>query len=89
MKAPVFAYLTDKTGTIYETLHIIAKNPKKDVEAMNGTCKAYTDGKKWWTLERPIAISKSDQEYLDQEEGLMMARIDDGQLDEDMDGCAS
>lgn len=82
MKAPVFAYLTDKTGTIYETLQIIAKNPKKDVEAMNGTCKVYTDGKKWWTLERP----NDPEQFAD---GLMAARLDDGKLDEDMGSCAS
>jgi hypothetical protein len=53
MKAPIPAYLTDKTGRIIETLMIYAKVPKKDVAAMNGTCKAYTNGEKWWTLERP------------------------------------
>jgi hypothetical protein len=44
------AYLTDKAGKIHETLPIYAKNPKKDVAAMNGTCKSYTDGKLFWTL---------------------------------------
>ena len=39
------AFLVDATGKVYETLPIIAKNPKKDVEAMNGTCGSYTEGR--------------------------------------------
>jgi hypothetical protein len=53
MKPPVLAYLTDKTGRVYETLPIYARKPKQDVEAMNGTAKAYTDGKLFWTLTNP------------------------------------
>lgn len=53
IKQQILAYLVDKDGKVIETLPIIAKNPKKDVEAMNGTCRAYTDGKLRWTLEQP------------------------------------
>jgi len=48
----IFAYLTDGEE-IFETLQIIAKNPKDDVAAMNKTCKAATDGNLWWTLSNP------------------------------------
>jgi hypothetical protein len=55
IKQQFLAYLVDASGKVIETLPIIAKNPRKDVEAMNGTCKAYTDGKLRWTLEAPQA----------------------------------
>ena len=47
------AYLMDDSRKVYETRPIYAKNPKKDVIAMNGTCQVYTDGKLFWTLENP------------------------------------
>jgi len=53
IKHQILAYLVDKDGKVHETLPIIAKNPKKDVEAMNGTCTAYTEGRLRWTLTPP------------------------------------
>ena len=53
IKQQILAYLVDSSGKIYETLTIIAKNPKEDVAAMNGTCATYTDGKLRWTLQAP------------------------------------
>lgn len=85
----ITAYLIDKDGKIHEELVIRAKNPQEDVDAMNGTCEKATEGKLRWTLERPIKLSKAEKKYLEQEEGILMARIDDGKYDEDMDGCAS
>lgn len=53
IKHQTLAYLVDKSGKVYETLTIIAKNPKKDVAAMNGACHAYNPDLRW-TLERPV-----------------------------------
>jgi hypothetical protein len=55
IKQQILAYLVDHDGKVIETLPIVAKNPKDDVAAMNGTCQAYTDGKLRWTLEAPQA----------------------------------
>lgn len=55
IKKQILAYLIDRHGNVYETLTIIARNPKADVGAMNATAKAATDGKVWWTLTAPTA----------------------------------
>ncbi|MHB8727603.1 MAG: hypothetical protein ACYC9K_01040 [Sulfuricaulis sp.] len=58
------AYLMDRDGNVRETLPIYSNSPKKDVEAMNGTCRAYTDGKLRWTLESPLHKPTEGQQEL-------------------------
>lgn len=47
------AYLIDKSGRVFETLVIRARDVQRDLDAMNGTCQKYTEGKLCWTLKKP------------------------------------
>lgn len=49
------AYLTDKAGQVYETLTLYSRKPEQEVEAMNSTAAAATDGRLFWTLSAPSA----------------------------------
>ena len=53
IKQQILAYLVDASGKIYETLVILRKDAQADVDAMNGTAHAYTNGNLQWTLEAP------------------------------------
>ena len=53
IKKQILAYLVDGSGEVFETHPIYAKDPEHDVEQMNKTAKAATDGNLFWTLDKP------------------------------------
>ena len=57
IKQQILAYLVDKDGKIHETLVILRKDAQADVDAMNGTAHAYTDGELFWTLDLPREVA--------------------------------